>query len=139
MSYLVDTDVLSEATKKTPNPAVRRWLAEHQRELYVSTITIGEMRYGIEKLPRGKRHTALQSWLTETCRIMDGRILSFNISVAHVWGTMRAALFKTGQIMPMADSQIAAIATRYELTVATRNAKDFLHYGIKTIDPFDLT
>ena len=92
VNYLVDTDVLSESTKPKPNDKIIGWLKAHQSDLYVSAITIGEIRFGIDKLPNGKRRKALQDWLTTTGRIMDGRVLSFNTSVAHVWGQLRAKL-----------------------------------------------
>ena len=136
VSFLMDTDVLSEAAKRVPDPNVKAWLANHQSDLFVSSITLGEIRYGIEKLPNGKRQNALKSWLATTTRIMDGRVLSFNGPVAHVWGQMRADLGKAGCVLPVLDGQIAAIAKRYELTIATRNQRHFKLAGIKSINPF---
>ncbi len=90
MSYLVDTNVFSEQAKPKPDAYVIEWLRRHESELYVSTITIGEIRRGIERLPNGKRKTQLQQWLHSLCDCMRGRILGFNTSTAHVWGQLKA-------------------------------------------------
>ena len=75
MSYLVDTNVFSELAKTKPDAQVVEWLRNHEPELYLSTITIGELRRGIESLPSGKRKTALQSWFIGLCKRMEGRVL----------------------------------------------------------------
>ena len=136
MSYLVDTNVFSELAKTKPDADVVAWLREHEPELYLSTITIGELRRGIEKLPAGKRKTALQAWFTVLCGRMEGRILSFNTSTAHVWGQLMAAWDKKGTSIPSLDSQLAATAHRHKLTMVTRNVADFKNTGIKIFNPF---
>ena len=85
MSFLADTNVFSEPVKPKPDAKVVAWLREHESQLYVSTITIGEIRRGIERLPNGKRKTQLRAWLQALCDCMKGRVLSFNTSTAHVW------------------------------------------------------
>jgi len=114
------------------------WLRDHEAKLYLSTITIGELRRGIESLPNGKRKTALQSWFTGLCKRMEGRILSFNTSTAHVWGQLMAAWDKKGTSVPSLDSQLAATAHRHKLTMVTRNISDFENTGVKLLDPFTL-
>ena len=136
MSYLVDTNVLSELAKPKPEPLVVAWLRDHEPDLYLSTITIGELRRGIESLPAGKRKTALQSWFTDLCKRMEGRILSFNTSTAHIWGQKMADWDKKGTPVPSLDSQIAATAHRHNLTVVTRNIADFKNTGVKLFNPF---
>ena len=136
MSYLVDTNVFSELAKAKPDAQVVEWLREHEPELYLSTITIGELRRGIENLPNGKRKTALQSWFTGLCKRMEGRILSFNTSTAHVWGQLVAAWDKKGTNVPSLDSQLAATAHRHNLTMVTRNVSDFQNTGVKLFNPF---
>lgn len=138
MSYLVDTNIFSELAKSTPDSEVVGWLRNHEQELYISTITIGELRRGIERLPSGKRKTGLLSWINGLCRRMDGRILSFNTSTAHVWGQVVANWEKNGVTLPSLDSQIAAIAHRHDLTVVTRNVSDFQKAGVKLLNPFSL-
>ncbi len=136
MSYLVDTNVISELAKAKPDPKVVAWLRAHEPELYLSTITIGELRRGIERLPAGKRKTALQSWFGTFCKRMEGRVLSFNTSTAHVWGQWMAAWDKKGTTVPSMDSQLAATAHRHNLTIVTRNVTDFQKTAVKLINPF---
>ena len=136
MSYLVDTNVLSELAKAKPDPNVVAWLRDHEPELYLSTVTIGELRRGIERLPTGKRKMALHSWFGTLCKRMEGRILSFNTSTAHVWGQWMAAWDKKGTTVPSLDSQLAATAHRHNLTIVTRNVTDFQKTGVKLINPF---
>ncbi len=132
----MDTNVLSELAKPKPEPLVVAWLRAHEPDLYLSTITIGELRRGIESLPAGKRKTALQSWFTDLCKRMEGRILSFNTSTAHIWGQKMAAWDKKGTPVASLDSQIAATANRHNLTVVTRNVSDFKNTGVKLFNPF---
>ena len=138
MSYLVDTNVFRELVKTKPNDLVVKWLRDHEPELYISTVTIGEIRRGIERLPTSKRKAGLQSWLTGLCNRMEGRILSFNTSVAHVWGQMVARCDKGGITIPSADSQLAATAHRHGLTMVTRNVTDFKNAEVKIVNPLSL-
>ena len=137
MSFLVDTNVLSESAKPKPDAGVMAWLRENERDLYVSTITIGELRRGIERLPEGARKTKLRHWLQSLCDCLQGRVLSFSTSSAHVWGQLKAKWDAAGLVIPTLDSQIAAIAQRHGLTVITRNTRDFVKTGVKVADPFD--
>jgi len=134
--FLVDTNVWSETIRKSPSPDVVQWLRDNERELFISAISIGEIKAGIDSLPAGKRRDAYQRWLTETCERMSGRILSFNTSVAVVWGQMLAQSNSAGEKLPAIDSQIAATAKRHSLVIATRNEKDFANTGVNTINPF---
>jgi len=136
MSFLVDTNIISEAVSKKPNPEVVRWLQENEPVLYISAITIGELRRGIERLPKGRRRQALTEWLTRICEIMKGRVLSFNTSVAHVWGQLKAKWDAQGQVVPSLDSQIAATAVRHGLTLVTRDEKHFNATGVRVLNPF---
>ncbi len=136
MNYLVDTNVLSELAKPQPDGEVLAWFAKHEPHLYISSISIGEIRKGLELLPKGKRKTALQAWFKAVCERMEGRILSFNTSTAHVWGQLVANLEAKGLPIPTLDSQIAATAQRHNLVVVTRNVPDFQNTGLKTLNPF---
>lgn len=136
MNYLIDTNVFSELAKPKPDPAVVAWLRDHEPQLYVSAITIGELRRGIERLAAGKKKTALQTWLSGICERMDGRVLGFNAGVAHVCGQLMADWEKKGVMLPSLDSQIAATARRHRLTVVTRNVADFEKTGVKIVNPF---
>jgi len=136
VSYLVDTNVLSEAVKPGPDPEVVTWLREHESELYISAITIGEIRRGIERLAEGKRKIALRAWLQQLCQRMRGRILSFNTSTANVWGQLKAQWDRKGVVIGSLDSQIAATANRYGLTLVTRNEAHFKKTGVTLLNPF---
>ena len=137
MSYLVDTNIYCEPARPRPDAKVVAWLRKHEAELYVSAITIGEIRRGIELLPDGRRKTQLRNWLRSLCDCMKGRVLGFNTSTAHVWGQLKARWDKAGVVIPSLDSQIAATARRFSLTVVTRNKADFLRAGVKILDPFE--
>jgi len=136
MSYLVDTNVVSELAKPLPAGEVLTWFREHESDLYVSSITLGEIRKGLELLPSGKRRSGLESWFHSVCERLEGRILSFNTSTAHVWGQLVAKLEKKGVLIPTLDSQIAATAKRHSLTIVTRNEADFKATGLKLFNPF---
>lgn len=137
MSFLVDTNILSELAKSKPSDPVVEWAREHQSDLYISTITLGELKYGIAVLRESKRKRALQDWLTRTNEIMEGRILSFNRAVAYVWADLRAKLKRDGQNLPVADGLIAATAKRHELTIVTRNTADFAATKLSVLNPFE--
>jgi predicted nucleic acid-binding protein len=136
VSFLVDTNVFSEPAKPRPEKRVVAWLRQHESELYISAITIGELRRGIEQLPDGKRKTQLRAWLVDLCDCMKGRVLSFNTSTAHVWGQLKANWDRQGIVLPSLDSQIAATAHRHGLTVVTRNTADFEKSGVNVLNPF---
>ena len=137
MNYLVDTNVLSELAKPLPADGVLAWFRSHQSNLYVSSISIGEIRKGLELLPAGKRKAGLQAWFKSICECMEGRLLSFNTSTAQVWGHMVGTLEKKGIQLPTIDSQLAATASRHGLTMVTRNVDDFKHAGVKVLNPFE--
>jgi toxin FitB len=136
VSYLVDTDVFSETVKPRPDPKVVAWLRQHEREIYLSTITIGEMRRGIERLDDSQRKTNLQAWLQDLCGCLRGRVLSFNASTAHIWGQMKAGWDKAGVVVPSLDSQLAATAQRHQLTLVTHNTAHFMRTGVAVLNPF---
>jgi predicted nucleic acid-binding protein len=136
MSWLIDTDVLSEQTRKRPNQKVLFWLEQNAADIYTSTHVIAEMQAGISALSDGARKRALQQWLHRLIEAMEGRILGFNTTVATVWGRQEAEFMAQGCAMPMPDSFIAATARRHNLTIATRNVSDYTRPGLKVINPF---
>ena len=137
-SYLVDTNVWSEILRKEPTPCVVSWMRQHESSLYISSVTIGELKYGIERLTNGKRKRAFQTWLSTLTARMKGRVLNYNTSVATVWGQLQAKCEREGISLPSLDSQIAATALRHSLVIATRNERDFRHTGAKTKNPFTI-
>jgi predicted nucleic acid-binding protein len=136
MKFLVDTNVLSELAKPMPAGEVLAWFHQHEQHLYVSSITIGEIRKGLELMSPGKRKASLQLWFQSVCERLEGQILSFNTSTAHVWGQLVGRLEQKGILIPTLDSQIAATAQRHGLTVVTRNVDDFKPTGVKVLNPF---
>ena len=135
MSWLLDSDVLSQPAKKAGNAHVISWLESHQQQCYISSIVIAQLAFWV-RTKRGRQRAALQAWLTELVEAMHGRILGFNVSVAHVWADQQYQLQRAGKPMPVEDSYIAAIARRHNLTIATGNVKDFQRPGIKIFNPF---
>ena len=135
MPWLIDTDLLSERTRKQPDPRVLRWLQENAADIYTSAYVIGEIQAGISLLPDGPKRRALQSWFSRLVEAMEGRILNFNASVATVWGRQEAEFSQKGCLMPMPDSFIAATARRHNLTIATRNTADYTRPGLKVFSP----
>lgn len=135
MSWLVDTDLLSERARKQPDPRLLKWLEENASEIYTSSHVIGELQAGVSLLPEGAKRRALQAWLNRLIEAMEGRILNFNTSVATVWGRQEAELSRQGCPMPMPDSFIAATARRHNLTLATRNTTDYDRPGLKAFNP----
>jgi predicted nucleic acid-binding protein len=135
MSWLVDTDVLSERTKATPNSRVVGWLRDNADSIYTSSHVVGEIAAGIERLS-GRRKVALQEWLQRLIKSLDGRILNFNDTVALVWAQQEAEYERLGCAMPMPDSFIAATARRYNLTIVTRNVADYQRPGLRVFNPF---
>ena len=135
MSWLLDSDVLSQPAKKAGDPRVIAWLEKHQDQCYTSSIVIAQLAFWVRN-KRGKQRTALQAWLTDLIEAMHGRILGFNVSVAHVWAEQQHQLQTAGLLMPVEDIYIAAIARRHNLTIATGNVKDFQRPGIKVFNPF---
>jgi toxin FitB len=135
MSWLLDTDVLSQPAKKNGNPQVIAWLKAEKDHCYTSAIVIGQLSYWVRS-KEGRQRTALQNWLTRLTDSMQGRILGFNASVAHVWAEQEHLFEKAGVRMPIEDGYIAATARRHGLIIATGNEKDFKRPGLKVFNPF---
>jgi predicted nucleic acid-binding protein len=134
MKYLVDANVLSEPTKPSPNQRVVDWLQTHEPDIAVDPVILGELRFGILILPRGKKRTALERWFDAGV----GRLhcLPWDADTGLKWAELLARLRKTGAAMPIKDSFIAATAIVYSLAVVTRNRVDFAKAGVRVIDPF---
>lgn len=134
MSYLVDANVLSEATKAEPDPRVLEWIRRHEAEIAVDPIILGEIQFGILLLPAGKRRTRLEGWFNQGIRRLH--CLPWEAATGLRWAKLLSDLRATGRAMPIKDSLIAATALTHGLRVATRNRRDFEHAGIETVDPF---
>ena len=138
MSWLLDADVLSQPAKKHGDARVIAWLELEQDNCYTSSIVVAQLAFWI-RTKNGRTRDALQTWLTRLIDAMHGRILGFNVTVAHVWAEQQHLLKSAGQKMPVEDSYIAAIARRHNLVIATGNEKDFQRPGLKVFNPFKPT
>ncbi|MFF4414776.1 type II toxin-antitoxin system VapC family toxin [Streptosporangium sp. NPDC001559] len=134
--YLLDTNVVSEARKRNGNPLVREWIAAtHGPVLHLSSLTVGEIRCGVELHRRRDpaQATVLERWLAELLRQFGDRIAPITPEVAEEWGRLNAV-----RPVSTADGLIAATARVNGWTLVTRNVKDFEGTGVSLIDPFDL-
>lgn len=136
MTYLVDANVLSEPTKPAPQAGVVNWLREHEEELAVDPVVLGEIRFGILLLPRGVRRKRLERWFA--AGVENIHCIAWTSATGLRWARLLADLRAAGQAMPIKDSMIAATALAHNLTVATRNLRDFQKAGVRALDPFSL-
>lgn len=141
MSFLLDTNVVSEATRPQPNARVLDWIATQDSEsLFISAITLGELRRGALLLTAGKKRTALLRWIEGGIQAdFAGRILPVDALVMERWAQLEAATAKTGRRLPLMDSLIAATALAHDLTLVTRNITDFKAAGVPQLDPWTVT
>ncbi len=135
MSYLLDTNVVSETIRRQQNRLVIEWLEQIPADaLYVSVLTLGEIRKGIERLADKKRREKLRLWLEhELPAWFEGRMLPIDFAVADRWGRLLA---EVGRSVPTIDSLLAATALHHELRLVTRNAVDFDYPGLELINPW---
>ena len=135
MKYLIDTCVLSELRKKNPNQGVIDWFAARSvSTLYLSVLSLGELRKGITALEDVKRHEILLNWLESDLPIFfSGRILSIDTDVANRWGDLLAVAKRP---VPAIDSLIVATASLHGMSVVTRNQRDFEGFGVEVINPW---
>jgi predicted nucleic acid-binding protein len=134
VKYLVDANVLSEPTRPDPRPAVVAWLRRHERAITVDPVILGEIRFGILLLPRGKRRTRLERWFDEGVRRLH--CLPWEAETGLRWAELLARLRASGRAMPVKDSLIAATALAHRLAVVTRNVTDFEKAGCVVVNPF---
>lgn len=127
MNFLLDTNVLSEPMKARPNAGLLAWLAEADEEsVFISVVTITELRYGIERLATGRRRDRLDGWLRKDLRArFQGRILPVDLEIADTCGRLVARSESLGRPIEPRDAFIAATAEVHALTLVTRNASDF--------------
>lgn len=135
MSYLLDTNIVSETIRRNPNKPLISWLDKIPGEaLFVSVLTFGEIHKGIEALPDRKRREKLRLWLEHDLpEWFEGRVLPVDLAVADRWGRLLADVRRS---VPTIDSLLAATALHYELRLVTRNSGDFAYPGLEVINPF---
>ena len=138
MSYILDTNVISELTRPRPDAQVALWLESvEESRLFLTAITLGEISRGICRLERGRRRTQLEGWLDEGLLLrFRGRILAYGHGAALTWGRLMAEGEVAGRTPPDRDCQIAAVALEHGFTIATRNTPDFESFGVRIHNPW---
>ncbi len=135
MSYLIDTNVISELRRKQPDANVVAWFERRTpQSLFLSVLTLGEIRKGIERLIDAKRRQILVDWLqVELPTFFLGRVLSVDAPVADRWGRLQG---EASRPLPAIDGLLAATALQHDLTLVTRNVKDFQDLGVNIVNPW---
>lgn len=137
--FLLDTNCVSEAVRLRPEPRVLTWLRANEGLLYVSVLTLGEIRKGITLLPVGTKRIGLERWLVvDLPSQFSNRLLPITAEIAELWGVMAAEARLNGVGLAIVDGLIAATAKFHDLALATRNVKDFRSSGISVVNPWDL-
>jgi toxin FitB len=138
VNFLLDTNIVSEWTKPRPNAGIVNWLAEADEDrIFISAITIAEIRYGVERLPQGVRRDRLNAWLTDDVPLrFEDRILPIDAKTGDCWGRVMARGRAAGRPVAAMDAFFAATSERYDLVLATRNIPDFEALGIRLINPW---
>lgn len=135
---ILDTNVISEAMRSAPNPAVMTWMSAHPgRSLYTTVINEAEILFGLATMEDGRRRTQLEAAAQRVfAEDLAGRVLSFDQPAAHAYARLAAERRRMGRPISHADAQIAAIAQVNSAQVATRNVGDFAHLDLDIIDPW---
>jgi predicted nucleic acid-binding protein len=136
--YLLDTNCISEVVRINPEPRVMAWIeAADESLLYLSVLTLGEIRKGLAALSPGKRRNSLETWLESDLRArFSGRILSIDSQVADRWGWLAATAKRSGKALSVIDGLLAATALHHNLTIVSRNTTDFAHVHIPLLNPW---
>lgn len=139
MKFLLDTCVISELVKRRPNASVMEWLGRQDSEsLYLSYITVGELKKGIAKRGGDARAKALERWLqTEVLGMYADRILPVENAVAQEWGRICGEAERIGRKHPVIDALIAATAVVHGMKLVTRNVEDMAGMGVPILNPFE--
>jgi predicted nucleic acid-binding protein len=136
VSYLLDTNVVSEVRRRRPDPGVMAWFdSVRADELYLSVMAVGEIRHGIERLARRDpaRAGVFEKWLIDLQELYGNRVVPVTAAIAEVWGRLNAA-----DPLPVADGLMAATARVHGWTFVTRNSADVVQTGVRLINPFEV-
>ena len=134
--FLLDTNVLSEMTREVPHPGVIAFLAE-QEDLWLPSLVVHELEYGVQLLPQGRRRDHLQAMLTSIISTYADRILALDRPAAESAARLRAQARRMGRPLDLGDALIAGIAQSNVLTIASRNVRDFDYVEVAVISPWD--
>ncbi len=138
MSYLLDTNVVSETERPVPDKNVIKWLGQTDPDdTYLSALTVGEIKKGVSKLPSGKRKAHIQNWLEVVRKQFSGRILPLTEDTFSVWGKMMAEFEKSGIVRPALDSLLEATALENDLVLVTRNVRNFKDSQVTILNPWE--
>ena len=139
MKYLLDTNIISELISKKPNKKVITFLQNiSDNDLYLSVVTIGEIKFGIANLPDSEKKKKLLNWLySDLFKRFEGRIVDVDSDIMLKWGYLTSALKKKGKPMPIMYAIIAATAISKNFTLITRNEKDFRNLDLEIVNPFN--
>jgi len=137
--FLLDTNIISELVKPRPEPRLVAWTSETDEHLlYLSVLTLGEIRKGIASLPRTVRRAELETWLESDLRLrFSNRILSVDETIADRWGVLAGQAQKHGRALPVIDGLLAATALHHNLTMVTRNTRDLTGTGALLFSPWE--
>jgi toxin FitB len=137
--FLLDTNIISELVKPRPEPAVVRWVEEIDEDLmYLSVLTLGEIRKGVAALPHAARRVELEAWLESDLRLrFSKRILPIDEDIASRWGALAGQAQKDGRGLPVIDGLLAATAIHHNLTLVTRNTSDIASTGALLFNPWE--
>jgi predicted nucleic acid-binding protein len=137
--FLLDTNCISEVVRPKPDPHVMVWIeAAEESLLYLSVLTLGEIRKGLAALPQGRRRSRLETWLeVELQARFSGRILSIDAAVADRWGFLAASAKSKGKPLSAIDGLLAATAIHHNLTIVSRNVGDFANTQVPVVNPWE--
>lgn len=137
--FLLDTNIVSELRTKNPEPRVVEWMeAVDESLLHLSVLTLGEIRKGTALLPQDRRRTQLETWLEIDLQArFAGRILPINSAITDRWGWIAAEARRKGTTLPVIDGLLAATALHYNLTIVSRNVKDFVNAHVPVLNPWE--
>jgi len=137
--FLLDTNVISELIKARPDANVTAWVeATDESLLYLSVLTLGEIRRGIASLPQSRRRATLEAWLDRDLQArFEGRILTIDREVADRWGLLTAAARESGIALPVIDGLLAATALEHNLTLVTRDPGQIPSMGVAVFNPWE--
>jgi len=134
MTYLADANVLSEPTKPAPDAKAVAWLGAHEDDIVVDPVIVGEIAMGVLSLPAGRKRARLLRWFDAVLQTVE--CLPWDVNVGRRWAQLLVDVKTQGHTLPLLDSMIAATALTHDLTLATRNTRDFQKTGVKLVDPF---